>query len=249
MATYKKRSTKSSPSSSQSTTKEVFETLDVTASKTERWVSKNQNYILIVIGLIAVGVLGYLGNQRFILEPKEREVVGEMGQAQSYFNMATNSVINSDSLYRLSLEGGEGKYGFLEIIDRYKGTKSARLAQYSAGIAYLRLGEYENAIRHLENFKSKDIIFSALAKGAIADSFAGLGQPQEAYAYYLEAVDVSDNDFTAPKFLYKAGLLAMELEKYDDALEFFNTIKNDYSQAMEAEHIEIQIAKLETLLR
>ncbi|MCY4161665.1 MAG: tetratricopeptide repeat protein [Flavobacteriaceae bacterium] len=249
MATYKKRSTKSNQSSSQSTTKEVFETLDVTASKTERWVSKNQNYILIVVGVIALGVLGYLGNQRFILEPKEKEVVGEMGQAQYYFNMATNSVMNADSLYRLSLEGGEGKYGFLEIINRYKGTKSAKLAQFSAGIAYLRLGEYENAIRHLEKFKSKDIIFSALAKGAIADSFADLGQPQDAYAYYLEAIDVSDNEYTAPKFLFKAGLLAKELEKHEDALKFFKIIKNEYPQANEAEHIDIQIAKLETLLR
>jgi len=249
MATYKKRSTKSGSSPSQSATKEVFQTLDLTASKTERWVSKNQNYILILVGLIAVGVLGYLGNKRFILEPKEREVVTEMAQAQDYFNRAATSLMDADSLYRLSLEGGEGKYGFLEIIDLYKGTKPARLAQFSAGIAYLRLGEYQNAIKQLERFKSKDLIFSAMAKGAIADSFAELGQPQDAYTYYLEAVKASDNEFTAPKFLFKAGLLAQELEKYEDALEHFKRIEEDYPDAQEAELITIQISKLETMLR
>ena len=70
MATYKKRGSKKSITSSkeaevvqESTTAEVFETLDTTASKTEEWVVKYQNVILTIIGVVAVGVLGYLGYQ------------------------------------------------------------------------------------------------------------------------------------------------------------------------------------------
>ena len=37
----------------------------------------------------------------------------------------------SDSLFRLALNGGEGKYGFLDIVDEYSGTKAANLANYS----------------------------------------------------------------------------------------------------------------------
>lgn len=254
MATYKKRSTnrsnsEKSKSGSQSTTKEVFETLDVTASRTEQWVSKNQNIILIAIGVVAVVVIGYLANQRFILEPKEREVAGEIGQAQHYFNLALNSTNSSDSLYRLALEGGEGKYGFLDIIENYKGTKGARLARYSAGISYLRLGEFNNAIRQLELFKSDDLILNAMSKGAIADAFAGIGQPEEAYEYYVKAAETNKNNFTTPKFLYKAGLLAMDLNRDDKALEFFTQIQDDYPDAHEAELIEILVTKIETKLQ
>ena len=64
MATYKKRGFKPKNKEEEaqlqehdSTTAEVFNTLDESASKTEEWVQKNQNYILGVIGVIAVGVL------------------------------------------------------------------------------------------------------------------------------------------------------------------------------------------------
>ena len=94
MATYKKRGAKKSVTPSkeneeakESTTAEVFETLDTTASKTEEWVVKYQNIILTFIGLIALSVLGYLGYSNYVLAPKEREAVSELNQAQYYFGL------------------------------------------------------------------------------------------------------------------------------------------------------------------
>ena len=79
MATYKKRGYKPKNKAEEkefdvqdSTTAEVFSTLDESASKTEAWVSKNQNYILGAIILVAVGILGYLGYNEFIQKPKEQ---------------------------------------------------------------------------------------------------------------------------------------------------------------------------------
>ncbi|MGB0828151.1 MAG: hypothetical protein ACPGO9_01645, partial [Flavobacteriaceae bacterium] len=152
MATYKKRGAKKSVSPKQnnevvqeSTTAEVFDTLDTTASKTEEWVVKYQNLIFGFIGVVALSVLGYLGYQNFVLEPKEQEAASELNQAQYYFELAVNS-IEADSLYKRALNGGEGKYGFLDIIENYKGTPAAKLAAYSAGMSYLNLKEYDNAI-------------------------------------------------------------------------------------------------------
>ncbi|MGY8922821.1 MAG: hypothetical protein ACKVJR_03735, partial [Flavobacteriales bacterium] len=141
MATYKKRGAIKSVSSSkeneiaiESTTAEVFDALDSSASKTEEWVVKYQNVILTIISVIAVSVLSYLGYNNFVTEPKQREAVSELNQAQYYFELAVNSV-DSDSLYSRALRGGEGKYGFLDIIENYKGTSAAKLATYSAGMA------------------------------------------------------------------------------------------------------------------
>ena len=95
MATYKKRggrpknkAEKISQIEEESTTAEVFSTLDEGASRTEAWVEKNQKAILIFVGVIATSVLGYLGFQNFIQEPKETEAMNEMFQAQSYYEQA-----------------------------------------------------------------------------------------------------------------------------------------------------------------
>ncbi|MCH1432670.1 MAG: hypothetical protein L7U54_00260 [Flavobacteriaceae bacterium] len=234
MATYKKRGAKKSISPSkeneaaqESTTAEVFETLDTTANKTEEWVVKYQNFILGIIGVVAIGVLGYLGYKNFVVEPKAQEAVSELNQAQYYFELAVNS-IESDSLYRRALNGGEGKYGFLDIIENYKGTPAAKLATYSAGMAYLNLKEYENAITYLDQFKADDILLSALAKGAIGDAFAQLGQIDDAYDYYIQASKVSENMYSTPKYLYKAAILGAENGKIKQAISFLKRIEKNF---------------------
>ena len=251
MATYKKRGAKKSITPSkenealqESTTAEVFETLDTTANKTEEWVVRYQNVILSFIGLVAIGVLGYLGYTNFIIKPKAREAVSELNQAQYYFELAVNSV-NSDSLYRRALVGGEGKYGFLDIIENYKGTPAAKLATYSAGMAYLNLNEYENAITYLDKFSADDILLSALAKGAIGDAYAQLGQIEDAYAYYLEASQISENMYSTPKYLYKAAMLGAQNGKIKQALSFLERIEKEYPKAEEAKWVAVQKGKLE----
>lgn len=251
MATYKKRGAKKSvnkvdsPAEElKSTTAEVFESLDQTASRSEAFISQYQNFILIAVAVVVTGVLGYLAYDSFVAQPKAAEAVNELNQAQYFFELAVNST-ESDSLYRLALEGGEGKYGFLDIIDNYSGTPAAKLATYSAGMAYLNLKEYENAINYLDNFSSDDVMLSALSKGAIGDAFAQLEQPDEAFEYYVQAANASDNAFSTPKYLFKAALLGAQIGKADQALSFFKRIKEEYPQAPEAARVDVQIGKLE----
>ncbi len=245
MATYKKRGFKPKNKAEGqlldeqgSTTAEVFSTLDEGASKSEEWVSKNQNYILGIIGVIAVGVLGYLAYMQFVQNPKETIAANEMYYPQQYFNEALNNQAAKDSLFNLALNGAEGKYGFLDIIDEYSGTKAANLANYSAGMAYLNMQKYQEAIAHLEDFSSDDAVLGALSKGGLGDAFMQLGQPKDALGYYEKALAHSDNDYTTPRFLYKAGVTAMELNQNDKALQYFERIKNDFSSSDEARTID-----------
>ena len=245
MATYKKRGHKPKNKAEgrqldvqESTTAEVFSTLDESASKTEAWVAKNQNYILGVIGVIAVGVLGYLAYNQFIQKPKDAEATNELLYPQQYFEQALNSQTAKDSLFNLALEGAEGKYGFLDIIDEYPGTKASNLASYSAGMAYLNMNKYQEAIDYLEDFSSDDDILGPLAKGGIGDAFMQLGQPEDALGYYEKALSLSTNDYTTPRFLYKAGITLLELGQRDKALEYFQKIKSDFASSDEASSID-----------
>lgn len=245
MATYKKRGYKPKNKAEEteqdiqnSATAEVFSSLDESASRSEQWVAKNQNYILGIIGVIAVGVLGYLAYYQFIQNPKEEIAANEMYYPQQYFDQALNSTTEKDSLFNLSLNGAEGKYGFLDIIDEYKGTKAANLSTYSAGMAYLNLKQYQEAISYLENFSSDDAILGALAKGGIGDAFMQLDQPAEALSYYEAAFKHNLNGFTTPRYLYKSGVTSLELGQKQKALDYFNRIKEEFPDSEEAKTID-----------
>lgn len=251
MATYKKRGYKKSISqpetpevAQESTTAEVFDRLDTSASRTEEFVAKNQNIILGIIGAVAFGVLSFLGYQQFIQNPKEQEAINELNQAQYYFDMAVNTM-NADSLYLRALNGGDGKYGFLDIIENYEGTPAAKLATYSAGMSYLNLKEYKQAITYLDQFNADDVLLSALAKGAIGDAFAQIGQLDDAFDYYVQAAQVNENLFSTPKYLFKAATLGASLGKNEQALIFLKRIKAEFPASKEADLVDVQIGRLD----
>jgi tetratricopeptide (TPR) repeat protein len=248
MATYKKKGSKSKnkgfdSSTKESTTAEVFETLDVSASRTERIVAKYQNYIIGFVAIAIITVLGYLGYENLILQPKSEEANNELFTAQNYFNQALSNEEKSDSLFLLSLNGGEGKYGFLDIIKNYSGTDAANLSLYSAGMAYYNLNDFENSIDFLQDFKSEDEVLKSLALGAIGDSFAELDQLEDALDAYVSAASSSSNNYTSPKFLLKAGNIASILGEKSAALKFYKKIKEDFPKSSESNLIDIQIAK------
>jgi len=245
MATYKKRGYKPKNKVEEqlideqdSATAEVFSTLDESASKTEEWVSKNQNYILGIIGVIAVGLLGFLAYNQFVQKPKDADAANELYYPQQYFDQAIVATTQKDSLFNLALNGAEGKYGYLNIIEEYPGTKAANLANYSAGMAYLNMQKYQEAVTYLSDFSSDDAVLGAMAKGGLGDAFMQLNQPAEALGYYEDAIAHNANDFTTPKFLYKAGVTAMELKQHAKALEYFQSVKDNYSKSNEARTID-----------
>ncbi|TYB77053.1 tetratricopeptide repeat protein [Bizionia myxarmorum] len=254
MATYKKKGYK--PQSKEekqneveenSTTAEVFNTLDESASKAEDWVIGNQKYIFIIIAVVAAVVLGYLGYNQFIAKPKQTEAMNDMYQAQKYYDQAVNATAQKDSLFNLALNGGEGKFGMLDIVSEYGGTPAGNLANYYAGMAYLNTRDYKNAVSYLGKFSSDDEILAPMAKGSIGDAFVQLNQQEDALGYYEDAAKMRKNEFTTPMFLYKAGVTALDLGKTDAALKHFENIKENYPTSAEGTNIDIFIGKAEAL--
>jgi tetratricopeptide (TPR) repeat protein len=223
-----------------STTAGVFSTLDETASRTEDWVARNQKVIIGLVAGVALFTVGYLAYQKFIATPKQDEAANEMFVAQENFQKATDGVA-SDSLYKLSLNGSEGKFGFIKIADEYSGTDAGNLANYYAGLAYLNTGKYNEAIEYLGKFKSEDIVLGALAKGAIGDAYSQKNQPKEALENYVKAAESNKNDFTTPRFLLKAGKTALALGNKADALKYFTDIKENFDATPEAASIDVLI--------
>ena len=252
MATYNKRGYKNSKNAEvdvqahdESTTAEVFSTLDESAGKTEAWVSKNQNIILGIIAVVAVGVLGYLGYEQLVQQPKEAIASNELFYPQQNFDQAVNATEGNQELFLKALQGADGKYGLIDIIKEYPGTKAANLARYEAGISYLNLAQYQDAISQLSAFSSDNVILAALAQGAIGDAYSALGEPSTALTHYKAALAMDVNDFSTPKFLFKAGVTALELEDKSSAATYFNQLTSDYKGTSEALLAEVYVGMVE----
>jgi len=252
MATYNKRGGKKFNSKRkvlnkenvESTTAEVFESLDSGATSTEKFVAKYQSLIFSSVVLIAISVFVYLAYKTFVLEPKNEDAITELNQAQYYFNLALNNEQQND-LFNSAINGGGGKFGFLDIIQNYENTTSSNLAIFSTGMSYLNLKQYDKVIEYLKDFKSKDVLLSSIAKGVLGDAYLQIGDQKNALLSYEKASNFEENTFTTPKYLYKAGLLSLRLGKKKSALEYFKKIKSDFPDSKEGEFIDIQIAKTE----
>jgi tetratricopeptide (TPR) repeat protein len=184
---------------------------------------------------------GYLLYNKFVSGPKENEAASDMFQAQQYFKQAVEGTVANDSLYNLALNGGEGKQGFLDIIESHSGTDAGNLAHYYAGMAFLNTKQYQKAIDQLAEFKTEDVFTAAIAIGATGDAYAELKKPEQALEFYVKAAESNKNDMTTPRFLLKAGQTALTLGKKADALKYFTDIKDNFDATPEAQNIDALI--------
>ncbi len=215
-----------------------LENIEETLTKTEQFIINNQKLIGIVVAVIVVLILGYFGYQRYYLAPRTEEAQSQMYVAQRFFE--------SDSLDK-ALYGDGNSLGFIDIVDDYGMTDPGNLANYYAGISFLKKGNFDQAIDYLEDFNGKDNIIGPMATGAIGDAYLELGDASKAAAYYLEAANLRDNDLTTPLFLLKAGQTHESLGNYDKAIDIYNRIKDNYSKSQEARTIDKYIGRATAL--
>lgn len=221
-------------------TEERIVAVEEAFGKTEQFIEKNQKVILIVIGIIVVLVLGFFGFKRFYLAPRETEAQGQMFMAQKYFE--------ADSLKKAL--NGDGQYlGFLAIIDDYGLTKSANLSHYYAGICYLKLGQFEEAITQLKKFSAGDLVVGPLAKGALGDAYVETNDIKKGISYYIEAAEMGKNEFISPGFYMKAAMGYTELNDFEGALKMYKRIKSDFPRSQEGRDIDRYISYAEGKLK
>jgi len=208
--------------------------VESTLTKTEQFLESNQKLITIVIGAIVVVAVGYLGLNKFYLEPRQKDAQDQMFIAQNYFE--------KDS-FNLALNGDGTNSGFLDIIDDFGSTKAGNLANYYAGISYLHMGQYDKAISHLKKFDTDDVMLGPISVGAQGDAALEQGNTEKALSLYTEAYKMNDNQLTTPIYMLKAGELLESSNKTDEAMKLYETIKTKYAESNEGRSIDKYIAR------
>lgn len=197
------------------------------AANLEQWIKQNNKLVAIIVAIIILIPLGYIGYTKYVQGPKEIEAADAMFAAEQYF---------AQENWQVALDGDANYSGFLTIMDEFSGTKAGNLAHYYAGICYLRLGKYPEAIEHLEDFSSDDILVSSVAYGALGDAYRETGDSESAVKNYEKAANSKPNDFTSPIYLKKAGLTYEDdLQNLDKALACFEKIENEYPNSREGQ--------------
>lgn len=218
----------------ESTAEQKVESIENALTKTERYIEENRKSLSIIFGGILAIVLIYIAFTKLYMGPREEKAINQMYIAEQYFE--------KDS-FKLALNGNGIYPGFLEIIDEYGFTKAANLAKCYAGISYLHLGDFQNAITYLEKFDSDDKLISNIALGGIGDAYAELGKNDDAIKYYLRAADKVKNDLTSPIYLMRAGILMEEKGDFKKAVDVYSRIEKEYSKSAEARQIEKYITR------
>lgn len=203
-------------------------------SKTEQFIEDNKKRLSYIVGFIIVLVLAYIGYNKLYIAPMEQEAHSQMFFAEAYFE--------KDS-FRLALEGDGQNLGFLDIIDEYGASSAGNLASYYAGVCYLQLGDFENAVNYLEDFSCDDIMISSMAKGAAGDAYLELGEEDKALNNYLAAANDKPNDFTTPIYLLKAAMLYEKNKDFQKSLEIYERIQKEYSKSNEGRKMDKYIAR------
>ena len=202
-------------------------------SRTEKFFQDNGKLISIICAAFVVACALVFCWFKFAYQPKVNEAQGQMAYAEQNFRTGD---------FELALNGDGNSLGFVQIIDEY-GKKAGKAVYFYAGVCELQLAEWEQAIKYLESYKGKDTILAARATACIGDAYVGLEDYNKALGYFEQAANTIDNMYAAT-YLLKAGIVAEKLGENEKALSFYETIKDQYPQSMEAYDIEKYIGRV-----
>ena len=217
----------------------TISSVEETLTRTEHYLEENYKTLLIILG-VAVIIVGLAWLGKLYINKRNDEAQSQMYQAERYLEM--------DSL-KLALNGDGNYLGFLDIAKEYRLTNTGNLAKYSAGICYLHLGKYQDAIDFLNQYSRKDKVIGSLAIGATGDAYVELGDLDKGVSKYLEAADFAQNSFNTPIFLMKAGEIYELKGKYAEALKIYEKIESLYPESTEGTTIEKYIARVKLLMK
>lgn len=203
------------------------------------FILENQKSLMFIVGAILVMIAAYIAYQRFYIAPREVTASNQMHVAQDFW---------AKKDWDKAIKGDAGYPGFQKIIDDYSNTKSANLAYFYLGTAYLNKGEYQKAIDNLTNYRGDDNMVAAEALGGAADAYVELKDLDKAATYFKKAADKANNKFLTPLYLKKLGLVYEAQNNNKDASETYKKIKSDYPESTEAQSIDAFIARTDAKL-
>ena len=170
-------------------------------------------------------------------KPKEAKAIEAMFRAEEYYRL--------DSV-NLALNGDGQNLGFVKIVDKFGGTKAGKLASFYAGSCYLKLNDYEKAVKYLKKFSSSSDLVQARAYKLLGDAYADWGKNDEALSNYKKAGRHFEKDeANSPEYLFAAAYFADKVMKNQkEAISLYKELKEKYPRSQQAFDADNYLAQL-----
>lgn len=209
--------------------------------RVEAFIMRNSRSLLTALGVVIIVVGGFFGYKYLVAVPRMEKASAMMFAAEQQF---------AQDSFKLALNGDGNFAGFLQVIEKYGSTGTGNVARHYAGICYLRLGQYQEALDYLTQYKgSTDDVPSALLAaqnyGLRGDVYVQMGNYAEAAKSYEKAVATSSDPLTAPYYLKKAGEVYEKLGDNAKALAAYEAVEVDYPTSMESRDIQKYIGRIQ----
>ena len=193
----------------RTTLEEVNESLTTAAQRIEDN-KKYINWALIAIAVLALLAVGYIYGIR---NPNLNKAKEEIGKADIVL-----------------LQGDEDAAlkAYEKVADEF-GNKTAERGHLNAAILLYKKGEYEKAVKHLEDFTPSGNLIAPAAQSLKGDCYVNLKKYDKAMAAYDKAISLANgNEAFAPAFMVKKATLLHAQKKYNEAAAIYQEIKDNY---------------------
>ena len=218
-------------------TDKSLEGIEQVLTRSEQFIEDNQKLLTYILSALIIVLLIVVGGNRYYLKPLNEKAAADMFYAERFFEI--------DS-FNLALNGFGTYPGFLNVMDDYRFTKSAKIAKYYAGVCYHNLGDHETALEYLNKFKTDDLLVGAAKYSTMGDAYVELGELGKAVSAYKSGIEKFKNNFSSPIMLKKLGIVYEEMGDLELALVSYQTIESLYPETPEGREIKKYIGRVES---
>ena len=195
--------------SARTTLEEVNESLSTAAQRIEDN-KKYINWALIAIAVIALLAIGYIYGIR---NPNLEKAKNEIGDADLELMMGDQDKALTD---------------YEKVAAAYS-NKTAERAHLNAAILLYEKGEYEKAVKHLEDFSPAGNLVGPASQSLLGDCYVNLKKLDKALSAYDKAISLAgENELYAPAFMIKKATVLHEQKKFADEAAIYQEIKDKY---------------------
>lgn len=188
----------------------AIDNLNMSLTSVGERVAKNKKVLYWTLGLlIAIGAC-WCAWLWFYQTPR-------VNNSAAAYDKAMTAAIGGDSIAAVE---------FAKVADKFSGTDAGNLAAMQAAQAYYRLGKYQETVKYLKKFSTKEEVLSAQSYVLLGDAYVNLKNYDEALSAFQTAVKkAAGNEQIVPTVLWKEANIYDAQKKYQEALNCYEQIK------------------------
>ena len=195
--------------SARTTLEEVNESLTSAAQRIEEN-KKYINWALIAIAVLALLAIGYIYGFR---NPNLDKATTQIGEADLEL-----------------LQGNEDQAlkDYEKVAAAFSNDVAER-AHLNAAILLYQKGEYDKALKHLQDYNAEGNLIGPASQSLMGDCYVNLKKYPEAIAAFDKAISMAgDNEAYTPAFMIKKATVLHEQGKYAEEAAIYQAIQDQY---------------------